>query len=668
MFCISEGCLEYHFDHEMVRIEAWGENALRIRATRNTTLSDRVWALTEEIPAANAVISLPQEGQTEATITNGGITAHMDGGGGIRFTDSAGKLLLREDNRGREESTRGRVFRSISGDSWRLVCNFCPCDGEKLFGMGQYRQKYLDMKGCTLELAHRNSQISVPFYISNRGYGFLWNNPAIGKVTFGKNRTEWIAESTKELDYWIVAGEEPAELERIYTSVTGRAPMMPEYGMGYWQCKLRYGTQEEVLEVARHHKSLGLPMDVIIIDFFHWTREGEYKFDERCFPDVEGMCRDLKSLGIKLMVSVWPTVAHRSENFSEMMEQGLLVRTERGVRVTMMHMENTVFYDATNPAARQYVWKKCKENYRDRGVDLFWLDEAEPEYAVYDFDNYRYHLGSNLEVGNLYPLYYAKGFYDGLVADGEENPMSLVRCAWCGSAKYGALVWSGDVTSTFESFREQISAGLSMAVAGIPWWTTDIGGFKRGDSRDPAFKELLMRWFAWACFCPVMRMHGYREPVIRSDKALIQQGTGAPNEVWSYGQECFTIMKYYLLLREKMRPYIRRQMKVAHETGLPIMRPLFFGFKDDPKAWEVEDAYLFGPDILVAPVYEQGAGERSVYLPAGTHWQNARTGEWFAGGQTVSASAPLDVIPLFIREGGYNPLAEGVPYPLINMK
>ena len=603
-----------------------------------------------------------------AAITNGGITAAFDPQGVLTFTNAAGKVLLKENWRRLKDSPSmslnyaGREFKSVHGDNWRVVLRFLPNDKEKIFGMGQYQQKYLDQKGCMLELSHRNSQASVPFYISSEGYGFLWNNPAIGKVFFGKNGTEWTADSTKQADYWIVAGDDPKELEETYTAVTGRAPMMPDYGIGFWQCKLRYRTQEELMSVARRHKELGLPMDVIVADFFHWTQQGEYKFDPKCWPDVEGMCRELDGMGIKLMVSVWPTVDYRSENFQEMMEKGYLVRTERGVRVTMQCFGQEVFMDPTNPGTREFVWNKCKENYYDKGVRLFWLDEAEPEYSVYDYDNYRYYLGTDLEVGNTYPLYYAKAFYDGMKAAGMETPLNLLRCAWVGSAKYGALVWSGDIDSTFECFQRQVRAGLSMAVAGVPWWTTDIGGFHGADIHDPKFHELLLRWFAYGCFSPVFRLHGSRMPMSGysgdTHSGVGTFGTGAENEVWSYGEDCLQVMKKYLFLRERLRPYIRKQMELTHEKGIPVMRPLFFDFKDDKAAWDVDDQYMFGPDLMVAPVLEAGAASRKVYLPAGASWTDAWTGKTFQGGAVIDADAPIDIIPLFLKDGAKLPVVE----------
>ena len=390
---------------------------------------------------------------------------------------------------------------------------------------------------------------------------------------------------------------------------------------------------------------------MIVADFFHWTLEGTWDFDPKYWPDPETMVRELDSMGTRLMVSVWPTVAVNAPDYKYMEENGFLVQTENGVKITMLMIDPTSFVDMTNPDARRFVWNRLKKNYYDRGIRLFWLDVAEPEYSSYDFENYRYLQGPVTEVGNMYPLWYTKMVYDGMKEAGEEEVVSLVRCAWAGSQRYGALVWSGDIPSTFESLKIQIVCGLQMAMSGIPWWTTDIGGFIGGDIRDPEFQELLIRWFEYGTFCPVMRLHGnrkpYREPIGCNGGGRC--ASGAENEIWSYGEENCGIMKKYIGIREKMRPLTRKLMEEASSTGAPVMRPLFYHFPEDERVWEISDEFLFGENLLVAPVTEYLQRERDVYLPAGAGWQEQETGRICEGGQTVRADAPLDVIPVFTR-------------------
>ena len=646
-------------DKELLLVEPWGKNSFRVRATqRSAFLPDEHSAL---LPVQETEAEISIDGD-RAEIVNGKLTCRMLEDGILQFTDRKGKVLLQEYDRTRSMYEGSGKFASAleivprtfmpkaGADGYKLIYRLEANEGEKIFGMGQYQQPYLDMKGCVVELAQRNSQASVPFLISSRGYGMLWNNPAIGKVTFGKNLTEWIAENTKQLDYWITAGDTPAEIEEAYADAAGKVPMMPEYGLGFWQCKLRYQTQEELLEVAREYKRRGIPVDVIVADFFHWPHEGDWKFDKDFWPDPAAKVKELEEMGTKLMVTICPTVDGESENYEKMREMGYLARSEYGKRLGQIG--NACFFDPTNPDARKFVWERIKENYYKDGIQIFWLDEAEPEFTGYEYEHYRYFAGADLEVGNMYPKAYAQMAYDGMEEEGQENIVNLLRCAWAGSQRYGALVWSGDIDSSFRALRNQLAAGLNMGLAGIPWWTTDIGGFHGGNIHDEGFREVLVRWFAWGCFLPVMRLHGFREPFkpALSESGGGKQISGAENEIWSYGDRVYEICRKYITLRENMRPYVRSLMKAAHEKGTPLIRPLFYDFPEDEKAWETGDEHMFGPDVLVAPVLYENVRERSVYLPEG-NWRNINDGECFEGGRTITAPAPYEAIPVFVKAG-----------------
>jgi alpha-D-xyloside xylohydrolase len=659
MLYAKDNRLVFQYDAEQLWIEPWGVNALRVRATKRSSMPAENWALQEPSTDEKPSISVTEKG---ASITNGKIKAVISHLGKITVFNDKGQTLLEEYVRDRRDlhdpkcsaiQVEAREFKPILGGNYHLTMRFESVNkNEKIYGMGQYQQPYLDLKGLDLELAHRNSQASVPFAVSSIGYGFLWNNPGIGRAVLGKNITSFEAYSTETLDYWVVAGDTPAEIVQRYAGVTGTVPMMPEYGLGFWQCKLRYQTQEELLSVAREYKRRKLPIDLIVIDYFHWPLQGEWKFDPTYWPDPDAMVRELKELGIELMVSIWPTVDKRCENYLEMVEKGFLIRTDRGVRTGMEYQGSTVHYDATNPGARSYVWRKAHDNYYTKGIKVFWLDEAEPEYTAYDFDNYRYHLGSNLAIGNIYPRDYARTFYDGMSATGQKNIVNLLRCAWAGSQKFGALVWSGDIASSWSSMRNQLAAGLNMGLAGISWWTTDIGGFHGGNPNDHAFRELFVRWFQWGAFCPVMRLHGDREP------KQPQHGTtggatclsGAPNEVWSYGEEVYDICKKYLKIREDLREYTRGLMYDAHKKGAPVMRPCFYDFPGDAKSWEVEDQYMYGDRYLCAPVLYPGLKKRSVYLPEGSTWQTFEGQSTYRGGQVIEVDCPIDSMPVFARK------------------
>ncbi|KAH8901618.1 hypothetical protein GQ53DRAFT_815075 [Thozetella sp. PMI_491] len=654
------GRLVYRYDAEEVWVEAWGENSLRVRATKTAHMPVEDWALQKPAPAATDISILPDS----ASISCGKIKAVITKQGKLSIYNSNGNILLEEYTRNRRDlldpkcsaiEVEAREFKPILGGDYHLTTRFESLDPkEQIFGMGQYQQPSLDLKGHDLELAHRNSQSSVPFALSSRGYGFLWNNPAIGRAVLGKNTMSFEAFSTKVMDYWVVAGDTPAEIEEAYAKATGTVPMMPEFGLGFWQCKLRYQTQNELLEVAREYKRRKLPIDLIVIDFFHWPKQGEWKFDPVYWPDPDAMVRELEEMKIELMVSIWPTVDKKSENYHDMLEMGYLIRVDRGVRTGLDFEGETIHFDATNPAARKYVWSKAKDNYYSKGIKVFWLDEAEPEYTAYDFDNYRYHLGPNLAIGNIYPREYARAFYEGMEAEGQGNIVNLVRCSWAGAQKYGSLVWSGDIASSWASFRNQLAAGLNMGIAGFPWWTTDIGGFHGGDPNDAHFRELFVRWFQWGAFCPVMRLHGDREP------RQPQQGTtggascfsGAANEVWSYGPEVYEICKTYMLIREELRDYTRGLMREAHERGTPVIRPCFYVFPYDAACWEIEEQYMYGDKYLCAPVMKFGQRKIKVYLPvlkSGT-WSLLNGHEIYTGGSEVEVDCPLETMPVFVKQ------------------
>ena len=651
---------------ETLRIEGWGRDSLRVRAWMDDNRCNCDWALTETPEPAACTIVIGEESSRDgehlpcAEIVNGRIRATVNFAGVISFYRD-GTLILREYYRfyGGTLVNTSRCLKLVNrewkgnagGSEYTLTVRFDANRDEKIFGMGQYQQEDMNLKGTMLELAQRNSQISVPFMVSSMGYGLLWNNPAVGRVTFANNLTEWIARSTKQMDYWICAGEHPKEILKKYTAVTGRAPMFPDSLMGLWQCKLRYRTQEEVLTVARQYRKEGIRIDQIVIDFFHWTVQGDWKFDRTYWPDPKAMTDELHRMGIRVIVSVWPSVDRRSEHFGPMAERGLLIRTERGTAQTYDYQGDCVEIDPFNPETRKYIWEICKKNYYDLGIDGFWLDNSEPDYGVYDFDHYRYYTGPALSCSNLYPQLFSRAFYEPMSADKGTEAVNLLRCGWAGSQKYGNVIWSGDVPSTFESFREQIRAGLNIGLAGIPWWTTDIGGFMTDDVNDPDFQELLIRWYQFAVYSAVLRMHGDRgpyniPPLDDRDWGGGYLHTGQPNELWSYGPENYRIMRKYYEVRTAMKGYIRKLYQEAHETGAPLIRTMFFEFPDDEQCWTLQDQYMFGDRFLVAPVLELHARERNVYLPEG-HWKDVNSGGILAGGQTVTVKTPLDEIPVF---------------------
>lgn len=631
---------------EIAVIEPFGRDILRFRSSRSGRLVDEDWTLLPQDP-------VPVETKLQkdrAVITNGIISAELYDSGKVVYYKHGRELLA---ERSEMVFFSGyREYLHVGADNYRCTVIFEPYPDEHFYGLGQEQNDLFDLKGSASQLIHKNTKSVIPFVYSSRGYGFLWNNPSIGRCELTTNHTLWEAESSKQIDYLIIAGDTPAEVMQKYADLTGYPPQFPSWASGFWQSRLRYESQEKVLAIAEEYKKRGVPLSALIIDFFHWTEQGDWKFDPQYWPDPKAMCDQLLSQGVKPIVSIWPTINENSENWRYMNERNLLVRTEIGLPGVFPFHGAQSYIDPTNPETREYVWSKVRENYLEKGVASFWLDEAEPEIRPVHFHNLRLYLGNGLEVGLLYPFYYSQLFYDGLKDAGEEEIILLTRAAFTGSQRFGALVWSGDIPSTFEALRMSVKTGLNMAMCGIPWWNSDIGGFWGADIESEYFRELIVRWFQFGVFSPVMRLHGSRRRTQAqgSPNPNLKEPSGGPNEIWSFGEKVYSILRDLIELRERLRPYIHKYMDIASKTGAPIMRPMFFEYPDDEICYTLDDQYMFGEDILFAPIVKQGQTERQVYLPEGS-WVNVNDRRVYEGGQFVAAHAELDQFIAFVREG-----------------
>ena len=473
-------------------------------------------------------------------------------------------------------------------------------------------------------------------------------------MELSRNRSLWVADRTRDMDFVVKASHTPADALRWYADATGHAPKFPSWASGFWQCKLRYKNQAEVMEVAREYHRRKLPLSVIVIDFFNWSHSGDYQFEPEDWPDPQAMVNELKSMGIELMVSNWPTVSIASKNFKAFQEEGFLLGREHSPSFHVAfpdHARSTSWeplglIDPSSERARKGIWKKIREGYGRYGIRTYWLDAIEPELITSspDLTDIKMNIGNACEKGALYPWFCQKLYHDGLQSENESEILTLGRSAYLGSQRFGAAIWNGDIASSFEDLRISIRSGLNMAMSGIPWWCTDIGGFHGGNVDSPAFHELLIRWFQYAMFCPIFRLHGDR----------IQEGKDhgdAPNEIWSFGGDVEFLLSQYLHIREQLRPYVEHHMAIASETGIPPMRPMLVDFPEQKDAWEVEDQFMFGSDLLVAPVTEPHQRSRSVWLPSGKRWKSlwdAR--QTYDGGQCIETEAPLHLTPVMVPE------------------
>lgn len=635
----SGGKLIHRLGGETLVIEPWGADGLRVRATVGPEVLDTAWALAE--PAAgSAAIEIADDA---AVIRNGKISARIQDiftqKGHVRFFrhsgDRAIPILSEQDYVVHAHNPGTRIFRRGADGLNHTEVHFAARDGERFYGMGLNATGRVNLKGSVIDLYQRHVKHVVPFLVSSEGYGFLWNNPALGRLEMANNLTRWVAYACPQIDYYITAGDSYAEILSHYADVTGHAPDFPYWASGLWQCKLRYETQDEFLATAREFARRNLPVSVLVIDFLHWKYEGDWKLDPDFWPDPPAMVQEMDDLGIRIMISPWILVDERSENFAPMQAQGLFTGSVDGQHDIVDFRGPRYQYDPTNPAAARYLWSKWKESYFDLGIRTFWLDPCDDFHEIGDYDKVTYHIGPARAAHGYFPVAHQKNIYEGLVASGESEVVTICRNSWAGSQRYGAAPAAHDIMSSFEHLEEYMKAGLNLAMSGIPWGASEIGGFVTHDNQSDRFHELMVRWYQYGVFTPVFRTHGHRKN----------------NEAWTIGGDAYRHVRAAIFLRERLRPYIMEQMKLASQCGLPPMRPIFFDFAEDPEAAAVEDQFLFGPDLLVAPITRYQARSREVYLPAGTDWLDAWTGAAYAGGQRIAAAAPLERIPVYVRGG-----------------
>jgi alpha-D-xyloside xylohydrolase len=662
-FIASPDRLEWRHGNHVLTVEPWGQDSVRVRAGLHRVHPDLPGALAPTAPPAED--SRTHVDENHATLTNGLLTVRVEAADGLvtATRNDSGRELLREQP-AHFWWPGARHFDAYGDHSHRIEQRFAAYDDEKIYGLGQHSHGRFDQKGLVLDLVQRNGEVTIPFAVSSRGYGFLWNNPAVGRVEFAANGTRWVADRARQIDYWLTTAESPAEIMARYADATGHPPEFPPWASGLWQSKLRYRDQAEILDVAREYRRRALPLSVLVVDYLHWRRMGDWDFDRRDWPDPRTMVDELRRDRIETAVSVWPTLSPLSANYAVMRDAGHLVAAGNG---DVLHSSwpdtdepdvaiGVAFYDATNPDARDSLWSMLREHYYRLGIRTFWLDACEPEMRPGLPHHLDYHAGSGAEVANVYPREHTRGVYEHLRDEGEETVLALVRSAWAGSQRYGAALWSGDIPATFASLADSVRAGLNVAMSGIPWWTTDIGGFHGGDPDDETYRELVVRWFQFSAFCPILRMHGFREP--HASDGVVGVG-GGPNEIWSYGPEAEAAMTRALRTRERLRPYLHEHLRAGQKNGLPLLRPLLLEFPDDPVGWTVDDQFMFGPDVLVAPVTERGARTRDVYLPAGATWTHHRPDgslDTYAGGTRTTVDAPLDTIPVFLRDDAVLPV------------
>ena len=810
----------------LVRLEVMGEKLIHVSATPEKKFAD-----------PESLIIIPAQEQTPFTVAQNGDTVTvatssvkanvLASTGEVWFTDVEGNMILREETGG------GKSFEPIEvegthGYSFRQVFD-SPAD-EAFYGLGQHQADEFNYKGKNEELFQYNTKVSVPFIVSNKGYGVLMDSysmmrfgnpedykqlgevfklydkngkegcltgtyvPAHGETImrdepkiyfehlvapemarvvnlpedfqfYGSNVTyegaieasetgdyqfilyyagyttvtiggevvvperwrtawnpnafkftvrleagqktplridwtpdggvsycglrvydvvdpvqqakhQWWSEMTRQMDWYFIAGDDMDEIISGYRTLTGKAPIMPKWAMGYWQSRERYKTSTEMIEALEGFRKRNIPIDNIVMDWSHWEEDawGSHEFDPARFPDPKAMVDSIHNLGGRMMISVWPKFYVDTEHYKEFNENGWMYNRakEDGVRDWIGQGYLYGFYDAYAPEARELFWNQMYEHYYPLGIDAWWMDASEPNVRDCTDMDYRKALcgptalGSSTEFFNAYSLVNADAIYNGQRGvDNDKRVFLLTRSGFAGLQRYSTATWSGDIATRWEDMKAQISAGLNFAISGIPYWTMDIGGFcvenryvagqeifnrtgkENADQKE--WRELNTRWFQFGAFCPLFRAHGqypFREPW----------------EIAPEGHPAYESIVYYTKLRYALMPYVYSLAGKTWFDDYTIMRPLVMDFMADADVTNIGDAYMFGPAFLVAPVYEYGARSREVYFPECEGWYDFYSNVFLSGGESRTVAAPYGRMPLYVRAGSIVPFGPEIQW------
>jgi alpha-D-xyloside xylohydrolase len=520
---------------------------------------------------------------------------------------------------------------------------------EPFYGLGQHQAGVWNYRGEAIDISQDNTNISIPFFVSSNGYGIFWNNASRSRFNNRfLNALYLSSEVASSIDYYFLYGPEFDQLIAGYRELTGQAPLFGKWAYGFWQCKNRYKTQEEILGVAHKYRELQIPLDNIVQDWFWWYTMGEPVFDKARYPDPKGMVDDLHQNHVHLMISFWPYFRPGTKTYDDMDRRGFFIAK---TQVAGFHPAGQALYDAFNPEARKYYWNLLDQALFKIGVDAWWLDTTEPETEDRETNilvTNKTYLGNGARYANAFPLMTTSAVYQGQRQESDQKRVFILsRSAFAGSQRNAAAVWSGDINSDWTFFRKQIPAGLNYSLSGLPYWTTDIGGFVSGDPDDPAYRELFIRWFQFGAFCPMFRVHGTR--------------TTNQNELWSYGSEAQKILTSYDRLRYRLLPYIYSLAWMTTSQAYTPMRGLVMDFRTDSRAANVGDQFMFGPAFMVKPVTEPGVSLTRLYLPQ-AKWYDFWSGVQMEGARTVDAPSPLDRLPLYIRAGSIVPMGPDIQW------
>ncbi|KAJ3731546.1 glycoside hydrolase family 31 protein [Lentinula guzmanii] len=685
--------------YERVYIQPFGNHGMRVRTSIMRDPTGYEWSALLDPPlegpggnnGLNYDIGIPFQGS--ATIRNGNIVASVNLGvlSFFRVESNGSTTLLTKEYTDTKAIAPRFYTQDFRSSSFQSQFDFASEPDEQFYGAGQQAcclDHSVNKKGQVVDLINFNSHVTLPVYMSNKGYLQYFNMPSQGRIEFGTFRTRHVASEATVVDYYITTAS-PGDydaLQEQFTAVTGRQPIPPDFILGYQQSKLRYFNQTQIIDLAQRFHDEQVNVSLIVVDFFAWKFQGDWSFNPEFWPDPEGMAATVRRLtGAEMMVSLWPSMEDLSVNYLPTQAQGLLATTRDGTGISDSFAGvYTRLIDSTNPAAREFLWKRLNDSYYSAGIHNFWIDQADGGTLGEAFENNgqaisqipyarafsQYFIGTQEAAGKMYPWFHQQAINEGFAnLTGKDisiqcDHMSLTRSTFVGGQRFCSYLWSGDTDSRFDVLLQQITVGVSVAASGISSWTLDIGGFEGLNVDTDEGRELFVRWLSMGVFLPYMRAHGDRSCSLPPDPRQ-SFANRCPNEPWSYGEANFVIIKKYIALRYQLKPYVKRLFEMLQQTGKTIMRPLYYDFAlsdpfvvtgtqtNNPK---IVHQFMMGPRILVAPVGELGATSKEVYLPilsdtaknqgfTWTHWWTDK--DFGTGGKLVAIDAPLDEIPVF---------------------
>ena len=655
-----------------------------------------------------SVIAKPEKVSFKADIQDNKIvlstselSVSVDTGTGIvSYFSKDGKSLLAE-----KSGMQFIDFDDAGTKTYQVYQPFILDREEAIYGLGQLQNGKMIQRNMTKNLIQGNVEDVSPFFQSTKGYGVFWDNYSPTLFTDNEVETSFRSEVGDCVDYYFMYGKNADGVIAQVRSLTGQAPMFPLWTYGYWQSKERYKSQKEVVDVVRKYRELGIPLDGIIQDWQYWGHNylwNAMDFQNPTFNNPQKMIEDVHAMNAHMAISIWSSFGPMTKPYRELDKKGMLFNfttwPQSGLESWSPNMEypsGVRVYDAYNPEARDIYWKYLNDGIFKLGMDAWWMDSTEPDHLDWkpeDMDTKTY-LGSFRKVRNAYPLMTVGGVYDHQRAvTSDKRVFILTRSGFLGQQRYGVNVWSGDVASTWESFRNQIPAGLNFSLCGIPHWNSDIGGFFAGHynkswnddsaSKNPLYQELYVRWLQFGTFNPMMRSHG----------------TDVYREIYKFGKKgepVYDAIEKMIGLRYSLLPYIYSTSWEVSNRQSSFMRALMMDFVDDRKVWDINDEYMFGKSLLVAPIAhaqytpeavvkvseEEGwnrdgakktktdvavdfmeTKSTNIYLPAGTLWYDFWTNEKHEGGKEITKETTLDVIPLYVKAGSIIPVGPQVQY------